>query len=241
LAARDRVVWTWPRPTTGASVLYRITGALSAPFAGRTGRWRVLAKRRVPYPRVLTNARGGQVAAWNDGKRFRVMARRPGRRFGRVRSRPSDDSSGGVDDGAINDAGDAVFAWSEYDDEVYAAVRRRGGRIVGPQHISKGDEPVFAGNPSVAIDGRGRAIVAWEASDDELWKSSPREIRIAIAGRRGRFGGARVVSGSRRRLDSSPHVAVNARGRAAVAWTRRRGPTQDDPFQTWLVRGRLGR
>jgi hypothetical protein len=196
----------------------------------------------------VADSRGGQVAGGFTGLGFGLMSRRPGRAFGRLRilsaSAPAPFEGQIVSAG--NGRGDAVFAW-ETDEtsatyEVYALVRRRNGKVVGPTLISRGDDPKYAASPSVGIDGAGRALVAYVAQAAERSQLSRSQIRVSICGRRRGFGPVTSITGPSRTINRDPVVVVNLRGQAAV-WFSHETELPDGNFthHDVLVRGRLRR
>ena len=237
----DRLMRTWLTRKSLGKGRYRETiwGAVGAPRGGRLGRARQVAHlvghKDGVYPdpesdatfaaaTYYTDRHGGQVAAWFGPGGFHVMARRPGRSFGRPRVIPAARPFAGGFEGSANGRGDVVFAWetdpANAGEDVYALVRRRGGRIVGPQLVSRGDDPRTAAEPSVGIDGAGRALVAYKAQDAESSQIFRSQIRVVVSGRRGRFGAPFSVSGPATTFNLEPEVVVNARGQAAVWWER---------------------
>jgi hypothetical protein len=250
----DRLVRTWHRaqslPGPGDHWRETVYGSVSGPRGGRPGKIRKLAGavgsgdtlRSLQY---LTDDRGGQVAGGFSDRGFRLMTRRPGRPFGPARLIHAPAPFANLVEYAGNGRGDAVFAW-ETDDatatyDVYALVRRRSGKVVGPTLISDGDDPKFAGQPSVGIDGKGRAIVAYVAQDADVSQLVRNQVRVAVCGRRGGFGPARSITGPPRTISREPEVVVNARGQAAV-WFGRETELPDGNFtrHNLLTRGRLG-
>ena len=251
----DRLVRMWHRsqmlPGPGDRWRETVWGSVSGPRGGRPGKLRKLATavgsgetlRDLQY---LTDDRGGQVAGGFSDRGFRLMTRRPGRAFGRARLFHTSNPFGNLVETAGNGRGDAVFAW-ETDDrtatyDVYALVRRRSGKVVGPTLISRGEDPKFAGDPAVGIDGKGRAIVAYVAQDADVSQLVRNQIKVAICGRRGGFGPARSITGPPQTISREPEVVVNRRGQAAV-WFGRETELPDGNFErhNLLMRGRLGR
>jgi hypothetical protein len=173
----------------------------------------------------LTDGRGSQLNAWSEGTRLGYMTRAPGRPYGKPRTIGTEIDGDPV--GAMNAAGDAVLAWHTRRDrgqQVIAVVRRRDGRIAGPQRVSAGDPRATADDPAVAIDPAGRAVVAWRAFDEHPSQLFPAEVRVATATRSGRFGESAIVSGPTLQLvEDAPRVAVGGDGSIAVGWRRGSG------------------
>ncbi|HEX8065926.1 MAG TPA: hypothetical protein VF520_05320 [Thermoleophilaceae bacterium] len=246
--AGDRVVWTWPiygpgPPTTSVA----LWSTESGPRAGRAGAAREVATdtygesfgQHLGMAPVLTASGGSQVAAWADSavSELSVIARRRGRRFGATRTFSTPIDGFTPMRGAIDEAGDAVFAWTS-DQDVHALVRRRDGTIVGPQLLS-GVGRVESNDPDVAIDGRGRAVVAWTDQDHDSTSIEEGEIRVAVSAPDGRFGPSRVVSGPVASLDREAHVDANERGQVAVIWQRYRWVGFNMRSSTVVARGTL--
>jgi hypothetical protein len=248
----DRLVRTWysKEELAGKGPRYRETvwGAVGAPRGGPAGKPRKLAEAvgssgaTFEAMQYVTDSRGGQVAGGFSSGGFRVMARRPGHPFRRGRVFPASTDSTSSVKAAGNVRGDAVFAWESGHDDVYALVRRRNGKIVGPKLISPGDAPRYASDPSVGIDGAGRAIVAYKAQEAESSQLSRNQIRVAICGRRRGFGRATSITGPPTKINLYPEVLVNTRGQAAV-WFERFFEQADGNFthHDYMVRARLRR
>ena len=238
----DRVEWSWATREGSTS---RQWAATSAPRAGKVGRPLEVAKHVEPgndptpspvYGSLLTTRAGRQLAELKLDGTLYIWSRRPGRVFGAAQT-VAIPPTGTLYDGssAINASGDAVFAVEE-DDEIYAVVRRRDGRLSPLHHLTPGDSPRVAADPETAIDGAGRAVVVWRAQDASHEQIADSEIRTAVADTKGRFGPATALSSPGPFSDRSPYVATDSRGRAAIVWTRERG--EQSVLQ--LVRGRLG-
>jgi hypothetical protein len=191
----------------------------------------------------VTDRRGGQIAGGFARGGFWLMSRRPGRAFGKPRIYGATAPFGNIVEAAGNGRGDAAFAWETgHDDAIYALVRRRSGKVVGPVAVSRGDDVKHVGRASVGIDGAGRAIVAYVAQGTEISQLVPNEIRVAVSGRRRGFGTPRSIT-EPRTMNEYPEVAVNARGQAAVTFLRDYPAGDGINFvtHTLLVRDRLGR
>jgi hypothetical protein len=246
----DRILWTWltRRQLEGNRTTEAFWGALGGRRGGRLGRARKLVQKTFRADsgetfqsmRVFADSAGGQVAGSVEGDEFWLMTRRPGRPFGALRKLPTTSDGGGYA-AAGNGRGDVGFAW-ESDNDVYALLRRRNGRVIGPRRLTPGSSPRVATNPSVAVDGAGRAIVAYQAQDAPRSQATLTDIRVVVA-RRGRgFGKPVTISGAERRLFQYPLVAVSAAGRAAVTWTRSEEREGELPSTRLLMsRGRLDR
>src|SRR3954447_10757658 len=165
--SRDRVVWS---QNVGQRLAgdpggfrYRRMAAVSGPRAGAIGRYREVG-RTARYEDTLaddlTNLHGGQVMGLFDGFGHLVLRRRPlGRAYGPPRSVAiTDPYKESATTSAGNDAGDTAFAWTR-GNVVYVLIRRRNGRLVGPQAITVANGLTHAPEPVVAIDGAGRAMV----------------------------------------------------------------------------------
>jgi hypothetical protein len=246
----DRILWTWltRKQLKGDRATETFWASVGARRGGRLGRARKLVQRTFRADtgqsfqsmRVLADSAGGQVAGSVEGQEFWLMTRRPGRPFGALRKLPTTSDGGGFA-AAGNGRGDTVFAW-EGDDDVYALLRRRNGRVNGPRRITPGSSPRVAEYPSVAIDGTGRAIVAFQAQDAQKGQVALSDIRVAIA-RRGRgFGKPVTISGARRSVFANPEVAVNAAGRATLSWFHDDVSSSGiDSSRLLMSRGRLDR
>ncbi|MDQ3934170.1 MAG: hypothetical protein M3340_06015, partial [Actinomycetota bacterium] len=245
LTRDDRIVWTWgtTRPAGDGADRASLWSVTSAPFARPpTSAPLETATRTVrddeeTWEVVLTAPSGAQVAAGQtrpDG-RLVLLARRPGARFKR---RTLDMTTGAANwlRGAMNATGDSVFAW-EADGDVYALMRRRHGKVVGPRLLTPGDDPLRNDRPAVAIDGAGRALVTWVSWGFD-WDSAQGQVRAASSNRAGAFGRHAVISGPSVRNDRSsfPDPWANERGEAAIVWQR-----SEPGLPVLLVRGRLDR
>jgi hypothetical protein len=259
IVAGDRLLWTWDgkQQLAGSGGRYRETvwGALGGRRGGPPGKARKLAQVvghtdpgyadsgvTLAGTQYVADAGGGQVAGGFTRGGFRLMARRPGHAFGRARvfAASSLTPSGVV--AAGNGRGDAVFAWESGYDDVYALVRRRSGKVVGPTLISPGSAPKYAARPSVGIDGAGRAMVAYVAQDADPSQLVRNQILVAICGRRRGFGSATSITGPPQAVNQYPQVVVNASGQAGV-WFERDVELADGNFthHYLLERARLRR
>jgi hypothetical protein len=257
----DRLSWIWhkktPLPGEGGRYRETVWGAVGAPRGGLPGKTRKLAQvvghTEVGYAdsgvtledmKYVSHADGSQVAAGGNSDLvggIRVMARRPGRPFGRGRVYPASPSSASLV-AAGNGRGDTVFAWEDRHDDVYALVRRRNGKVVGPTLLSADREPKYAETPVVAIDGAGRAIVAYVAQELPRGQLTNSQVRVAVSGRRRGFGPSTAVSGPPNARNWYPRVITNARGQAAVSFLRDTvHPDASNTREKFLRRGRLRR
>jgi hypothetical protein len=221
----ERVVWTWltteqyGADEEGLWIDRRWTG-MSARRGTRPPRPRIVAKEDGPsarfttlqFDRVLTDGSGGQVTGMAELNAFVTSERAPAEPFGRRTRLPA--TSSGLDvSGAINPAGDAVFAWGGGHGPLWALLRRRDGRLVGPRLVTEDR----ASQPHVAIDRRGRSVVVWQRHDPRFQSTGFGDVRAAVSDRGGNFGAARTVS-DRPATILFPAVAMNDAGQVAVKW-----------------------
>jgi hypothetical protein len=110
---------------------------------------------------------------------------------------------------AMNNAGDAAFAYRAFDGTVKANVRSAAGGIAAPQTLSP---PGFSASYSgAAIDAHARSMFVWGGGD---FGSENAQARIRSAA--GALGGIRTVDTAT--LVMATSVAMNSRGDAAAVW-----------------------
>ncbi len=122
---------------------------------------------------------------------------------------------------AMNASGEAVVVWEQMDSEssnmsIFARVYQPAGGWGAVTVIEKGSEVASA--PAVAIDGNGRAIVVWSQSDGErtnIWRTS----YDPVTG----WNSANLLETDDQGSADSPAIAMDAAGRATVAWRQKEG------------------
>lgn len=241
LIGEDRVLWSWE--TREAGSVTRRWAATSAPRAGKIGRPLQVhvatgGEPSLPWPRIFTDARGGQLAFTDTpdhepDQRLFIWTRRPGRPFGAPRSIPLPATHEAT--GAMNDAGDGVVAVRSGGD-IYAIARRRTGRFSKLRRVTVADDPQVADAMETAIDGAGRAVVVWQSRNPV--EGSATRIYAAAASPSAQFGPPVALSGSDRQIFEFPFVAANARGRVSLTWKSREYRSRFKP-KAYLVRGKL--
>jgi hypothetical protein len=124
---------------------------------------------------------------------------------------------------AVDARGDAIVIWSEQTaggvSRIWVDYRQAGRAWQPPRAISP--LQVQTGFPVVAIDGHGRALVAWAALRDDEQRSL---VGVEVVARRpnGTWSRPHVLCACR----TAPFLslAMNASGRALVAWLPQTGP-----------------
>ncbi|HKP89940.1 MAG TPA: hypothetical protein VJT75_08185 [Thermoleophilaceae bacterium] len=252
----DRPLWTWLTteriPGGGESYRQRLWSAHGGPNAGDAGKAAVRYTTKTDdYERVLsqmpylvTDGRGGQVMRGGNAPpgHGSFLVREPGGRF-HAQTFPAH-TSFPTESAAINRRGDAVFAGSVGDHEVYALYRGHDGHVVGPVNLTPDDKPYYNGRAQAGIDAAGRAVVTWVSSVGDLYLlDHPDTVRAAMSDRRGHFKQTALVSGDA--YDNmDPNLGVSPSGRAIVAWHRVRWkPDSDDSVwsRPYVARGHTPR
>ena len=147
---------------------------------GQFGRPRYLEgpfeENRGPSTRLAVARSGAAVAAWSPdagrGEAVRVVARRPGRPFGRVqtlRKAEYDARLIGLST-AVNRSGRAVVAWAAVlpggSVGVFAATAAPGRAFGRPRLVSRTGTGLVEGHVESAVDRSGRATVAWQQGQE---------------------------------------------------------------------------
>jgi hypothetical protein len=244
--AVGRPVWSWLTLESGGD-----GGTRDQLWSATAARGEVVPRRRIATfadsrpgrlqrAALTTDGRGGQVMVrLEHDASLGLYVRRAGRRFRRVASAGKPIFGFAV---AGNRGGDVVIAWDadteppSASNTVLALVRRRDGRIAGPQRLHYGESgPETA--PSVAIDAAGRALVAWHTRDYPDPDPDIAAVHAAVSSADGRFGAGQQVSGPRTTDEDFPQAFLTSSGLAWLVWRRDTG--QDG--QLMHSRARLGR
>jgi hypothetical protein len=187
--------------------------------------------RNALEPQVAVDDAGDAVFAWrrSDGTNTRIQARE--RSAAGALSAVQTLSKGGqnavLPQVAVDDAGDAVFAWAVIDSSgsrIQARARAAGGALSAVQDVSDRGAGQFALGPQVAVDADADAVFAWQRSDalgDDRIEARTR----SAAGVLRPF----VVLSDPGQDARGAQVAVDADGDAHVAWRRSDGT--DDRIQ----------
>ena len=115
--------------------------------------------------------------------------------------------------------GALALAWRDGIGRVMATARDPGGPLRAPRRVSPGGRPGVMG-PRAAVAADGAAIVAWLGDLDHGGRG---RVYMAYRAPGGAFGTARRLTATRGPYP--PALAMNAAGRAVVAW-RRAGCTE---------------
>ncbi|WP_028062460.1 hypothetical protein [Solirubrobacter soli] len=152
---------------------------------------------------------------------------------------PADLSAGGQNARsaslAVDDAGDAVFAWRRSDgtnDRIQAQTRSAAGVFGLVRTLSVGGQSAF-GN-QVAIDGAGNAVVTWLRNDGTYDIAQAR--RLSAAGVLGPI--LNLAPTGQDAVD--PHVAVDFAGNAVFTWRRWDGANDRVYARTLSAAGAVG-
>ena len=132
---------------------------------------------------------------------------------------PADLSATGADaytpSVAVDDAGDAVFAWRRFDganDRIEFQTRTAAGVLGVPQRLSRAGQP--ADSQQVAVDADGDAVFTWLRSDGTHDRVQARALSAT-----GTLSNIRTLS--RAGQDAhDPQVAVDEDGDAVITWRR---------------------
>jgi hypothetical protein len=217
---RALALWTWTDGTrTGTSVASRAAGA-AAFGAERTLARGPIADQRTPFltgpavygPRRAIVAATGFTA--RTGRRMAIGVRfgTTAGRFGALRRLRTARGIRGTAL-AVNGSGDAVLAWFEdrgvRTDRVYVSPRRRGGRFGTPRRLATGRIRSVA----AAVGPSGDVVVAWSERRRLRARFRPRGLRSFLPAQTIRSAAA---------ANAEIEAAVNAGGRAVLAWSAQR-------------------
>jgi hypothetical protein len=203
------VVWA----TEGADLKVRVaqmspTGTWNAPLT--------ISKPNLKAfdPALAVDSAGNVLVAWeqeDEGHRpAEVSEHRPGGGWTapvKVSSIVGEVSSTSV---AVDDAGDAVVAWTEESEQVWAAARHRGGFWDDPIEVSASGREVR--EPHAAMDPTGEAVVLWTRSEPLNYVAQA--AAISPAGALGKV--ATVSAGAPNAYIAQ--VAIDASGEAVAIW-----------------------
>jgi hypothetical protein len=198
------------------------------------------------FPQVAIDPAGNAVAVWSqsDGSRYNVLANRfiPGTGWGTSQLIEAQDS-GTITNGAqapnvaLDDEGNALASWSQYDGTRYNAWANRfvpGTGWASAQLIETdngGTASSGAAGPHVAIDNAGNVIVVWSQSDGtrtNIWANR----FVPGSG----WGAAHLIETDNAGNGASPRVDLDAAGNAVAVWFQNDGTRNN----IWANRYRAG-
>ncbi|MFT3866295.1 MAG: PKD domain-containing protein [Solirubrobacterales bacterium] len=166
---------------------------------------------------VAVDQAGDAVAVWEGYEGGHWIAQAASRPAGGIWGSPVDLSASGVDASelavALDQAGDAVVAWDQYDGSTYvaeAASRAAGGSWQSPVDLSTAGGIAYG--PRVALDPGGDAVAVWSRDDGGSEKAQA-AIRPA-----GGSWGAPVDLSAADGVAPDPQVAVDSEGDATAVW-----------------------
>lgn len=169
--------------------------------------------------RVAVDASGDAVFMWlrSDGTNNRAEAR--GRSasgtFSSIQVLSAAGQPAWMHDLAINENGDAIFAWVRSDgtnQRVQIRTRSAAGTFSSVQTVSPAG--FDAHWPAVAIDAGGNALVAWQGHDGTFFR-----VRARTRSAGGSLGPMQTLSPAGE-AGWSPRIAMEPTGRAIVTWYR---------------------
>jgi PKD domain len=172
-------------------------------------------------PSVAVDAAGNAIAVWkleSSNDIVQAAVRAAGQENWAA---PDDLSDAGQDAGepdvAMDEAGEAVAAWTRLDgtNTIQAAVRPAGGDWAGPDDLS--DASQNAAEPDVAMDEAGEAVAVWARSN-----GTNDIVQGAVRPAGGDWAGPDDLSASGRN-GTSPVVAMNVAVGAVAMWDRSDG------------------
>jgi hypothetical protein len=134
---------------------------------------------------------------------------------------------------AVDQSGNAVFAWSRSDrtancpvdssgcDRVYARVRSATGSLSAVQTLSPAGQ--FALQATVAVDPAGVAIFVWESNDGtpgcpDNYNRGCYRVQVRVRSAAGLLSPVQTLSPAGQNT-TDPHVGVDQNGNAIIAWT----------------------
>jgi hypothetical protein len=170
-----------------------------------------------PLPRPVIDADGNAIIAWNGPTGVEMRTLSATNALG-PRQTVSQTSllGGSLGQMAMNSAGDAVFAFTQGDatspftPRAYARLRSAEGVFGAIQRVSADDER--SQQVSTGIDARSRALFAWTVSAPFQGIGARRRSPIGTLTR------VKTLARSDTGAATQPHIAMNARGQAAIAW-----------------------
>lgn len=163
---------------------------------------------------------GDAVVAWEryDTRESRVRARvlRVSGALGPALTLSPRFGAAWLDELAVAPSGRAIVSWSQQGaprDGIYAAAIRPDGRRGSVRRVS-GPREISTSMSSVAINARGQAAYAWIGQDRG---PSGLQVRARTQAADGRLRPIATLS-TPNEVSQVPRVAIDARGRALVAW-----------------------
>ncbi len=190
-------------------------------------------------PRVAIADDGDAVFVWarSDGtdQRIQARARSAAGVLGPVQTLSPAGRNAFQPEVAIDDDGDAVFAWRLFDGTnqvIQGRVRSAAGAVGALLSLSAAGQNAF--NPQVAIDDDGDAVFTWERSDGVNQRV---EARARAAG--GSLSAVQLLSAAGRDA-GAPQVAIDDDGDAVFTWERSDGTNQRIQARARSAAGVLG-
>jgi hypothetical protein len=183
---------------------------------------------------------GDAVFAWrrSDGTNFRIQARArtAAGTLSAVQTLSSSGQNAGDPRVAVDDGGDAVFAWVRFDGTNYRAqaLGRTAAGILSPvQTLSSSGQTAY--NPQVAVRvGNGDAVFSWRRSDGT-------NSRVQARARTAAGGLSAIQTLSAAGQDAfEPGVAVDGAGDAVFTWQRSDGANLRIQARARTAAGALG-
>ena len=117
---------------------------------------------------------------------------------------------------AVNEAGDAAFAWTHWvdgtPDRIQGRVDLASAPLDGVKYLSASGQR--AANAQVAVDGAGNAMFAWERWDGSDWRVQ--SARMPAGGN----PAAVETHSAAGESASDPRLAIETGGTAALTWKR---------------------
>jgi hypothetical protein len=169
---------------------------------------------------VAVAAGGDGLAVWSEPIAGRLVIRA---RFllGHVGSAVTLSNSGdaGLPKPAFDAAGNAVVAWTQFENnrnDIWAARYTAASGTWGvPLRLSAATAVADANVPDVAVDGAGNAIVVWHQGDGRV---NHFDVWSAVYSAAGDAWTAPVMQNDVSFSAANPHVALNGAGQGIVAW-----------------------
>jgi hypothetical protein len=181
---------------------------------------------------VAMDRAGNAVAVWDqsDGIRYNVWARAcgAGGEWGVPQPVESGDGSTGTPQLAMDEAGNAVVAWSQVDGGRNHILANRFGFGTGwgtARQVDPGVGP-DGSSPQVAVGSNGNAVIGWYANEGGVWTA------WASTNPDGTGWGTPVRIGPATINSSIPRVAMDSYGNAVAAWMQWSGTG----FDLWSSR-----